>query len=772
MKRAKAVIVNGLLLLISCVVALAIVEAFVTRYVWYGESMIDRDEPFGRRQSPNAKFSYQGAVFTHDCEHNSDGFRERELPTSPNTAGRRVVFIGDSFTYGWGVNDPHSFVRRTGAMLQQDGGDAQWEVLNLAVFGTHILQYRDILFSYGQQLKPQVVVVCLYLPNDAASWYWPPKRDQRPNGFWHNLSRGYPEHTLQLAANVYGWRKKHPGRSWATSAEENPLVELLQSDDPAVREKVARIDPALREMCVNWELSPHHPAYAITREPDMLAYHIDTNNNVVRKPGPRRALQEMKDEVASWGGELRLVFIPMGWTMEPAEWTGFEQFGYTMRPALLNDRRTIDSFAHFAEELGIEYLDLRPHLQDQPARCYLDLDDHFTVFGHRQVAHVLAPWLRGELKDAAPPLKDVPAMPTMQEMRRWNFGGASNDWTADGATAERKNGALSVRYTTPNAVLRNANAVLDCSQVNRLRVRMKADNGVYAALYWGKAPDAKTGKDAFSEHRAAVFPIVADNAFHDYDIALDHAVADYSGAWTGFEFYPAAMDKDAGDMTGATVVVDSIALGMCEPAADPPNIWNCAYPLSAGVTVVDVEDDVPPSGAAPPMTTSPIPISDTAPAPAAAPGPQLLLNPSFEEWDDQAKPAQWGGFRTFLARSADAHDGAASVELQDAGPGNTTNLRQTVALPADAPHKRIAASVALKAGDAGKAGVVVVFSVNGEEKRVRTDEHPGDGQWHTLAIDAEVPEGADLANVTLLVYRRDGAQQPVLADTASLRTLD
>lgn len=572
--RAKGFLLNSALLAVSLVVCVAVLEFVVSHYLWWGKPELDPSIPFRLQQAPNARFSLHGAVFAYDSQHNSDGFRERELPSTRYTKGKRVVFIGDSYVYGWGVNNPDCFVRRAEKRLKEADGDAAWDVLNLGVFGTQVLEYRDTLFSYGRQLQPDLVVVCLYLPNDAAYWYTEPKRKQPPGVAARFLRRLYPERTIDLVTRAYR-RLQHSGVDMAAAPNRNPLTELIESDDPIVREKVNRIDPALKEMCLNWELNPFYAAHAITREPDLLADHIETNNRNIRNPFPWRVLKEMRDEVEAWGGELRFVFIPMGRTIERAQWPGFEKLGYTLREGLLNEHRIQDTYAAYANDLGIPFLDVRPYVQNQPARVYLDLDDHLTIFGHRLLALTISDWLLG--KPMTPPVQTPgpPRRPAMQEIQRWDFSSGLGDWTPEQPSqhVEAKDGHLALTFASPNAAVRNPVASLDCADVNRFRVRMKANRGRYAQLFWGQAP-GDTEKKSFSEKRVAVFPIVADDQYHEYDIALEHAVADYSGVWSELSFQPAAMELKESDTTGANVEIEWIALGHCEPNPEPPNLWD------------------------------------------------------------------------------------------------------------------------------------------------------------------------------------------------------
>jgi hypothetical protein len=85
------------------------------------------------------------------ASHNSQGFRgTREVPVE--ATGLRIVAIGDSFTYGLGVEDDETFAARLGILL---GGD----VANLGVNGYGVDQAILMWESEGRRLHPDIVVL-------------------------------------------------------------------------------------------------------------------------------------------------------------------------------------------------------------------------------------------------------------------------------------------------------------------------------------------------------------------------------------------------------------------------------------------------------------------------------------------------------------------------------------------------------------------------------------------------------------------------------------
>jgi lysophospholipase L1-like esterase len=87
---------------------------------------------------------------------NSLGFREREIP--PKTAGReRIVVVGDSFTWGQGIERSERFSN----LLEANLG-ARYEVFNFGRPGDDMPEHLDVL-EQALQVSPNFVVLQLYI---------------------------------------------------------------------------------------------------------------------------------------------------------------------------------------------------------------------------------------------------------------------------------------------------------------------------------------------------------------------------------------------------------------------------------------------------------------------------------------------------------------------------------------------------------------------------------------------------------------------------------
>jgi hypothetical protein len=95
---------------------------------------------------------------------NHRGYRDLEHATAKPPGVRRVVFLGDSFTWGASVLFEDTYPQRVGRGLERRG--ERWEVVNLAEPGLNTVQEAAKLASEGLAYEPDLVVLG-YVLNDS-----------------------------------------------------------------------------------------------------------------------------------------------------------------------------------------------------------------------------------------------------------------------------------------------------------------------------------------------------------------------------------------------------------------------------------------------------------------------------------------------------------------------------------------------------------------------------------------------------------------------------
>ena len=97
-----------------------------------------------------------------DVQINSDGLRDREYSSEPSDA-YRIIFLGDSLTFGWGVQRKDTFEYRLEERLNEA---SKVEILNFGIGNYNTQQELGLFVKKGLKYHPDKVVV-FYFINDA-----------------------------------------------------------------------------------------------------------------------------------------------------------------------------------------------------------------------------------------------------------------------------------------------------------------------------------------------------------------------------------------------------------------------------------------------------------------------------------------------------------------------------------------------------------------------------------------------------------------------------
>ena len=133
----------------------------------YPQEAYDFDPEMGHALRPGQ------TAFTHDhpMRTNSLGLRDREITPQPAAGTLRVLALGDSQTFGAGLDQSDTWPKQLERML--DSAEHRWEVLNAGIPGTDTWQHEILLRRLLDTLHPHAVVLALYV-NDVV-----PRHDPR-----------------------------------------------------------------------------------------------------------------------------------------------------------------------------------------------------------------------------------------------------------------------------------------------------------------------------------------------------------------------------------------------------------------------------------------------------------------------------------------------------------------------------------------------------------------------------------------------------------------
>lgn len=303
--------------------------------------------------------------YHHAFAHSAQGLRNTPMlhPQRPPGIRARVLFLGDSFTYGLGSADPETFVGRVASAWPDV------EVVNAGCNGYGQRQELAILDTLGAALRPDLTVVM---------FFW--------NDVEDNIKRAAPAFRRDAVGHVVRTDLKVPDGF-------DPL---------AAREAAPR--PTLAEQKPFWTL-------AYLRE---LVREAKVGLKGGLLGGARRKIRTPADRAAAWpvtaellellrlraeeiGTRLVVVSIPDYNQVDPAAvYRGIGPVNYDIESEL----------ARVTGDLGISYIDalpeMRARLRPGQAPWYYARDRHLTPAGNAVLGDILVSRLAPFLPSGVP----------------------------------------------------------------------------------------------------------------------------------------------------------------------------------------------------------------------------------------------------------------------------------------------------------------------------------------------------------------------------------
>jgi hypothetical protein len=160
MPKTKKIIPNLITLTITIIICLLILE-LLTRIFMYQDPVsyppineYDKDLCF--KMKPNINVTFRTREFEISMATNAFGFREEKEAFQ----GKSIMFLGDSFTCGHGVQYNETYVYLAEDMLKEEG--YFYSLYNFGVGGYGTMQQRKIAEKYIADIKPEVVMLAFY----------------------------------------------------------------------------------------------------------------------------------------------------------------------------------------------------------------------------------------------------------------------------------------------------------------------------------------------------------------------------------------------------------------------------------------------------------------------------------------------------------------------------------------------------------------------------------------------------------------------------------
>lgn len=318
------------------------------------------DPHCGWAVQPNLRYQHRTPEFSVAVHTNSQGLRvspaHEEYAIGRDDSRYRILLLGPSFAFGWGVNYEDSFA----ALLQKRLTDAGFaggrtiEVINHGVPNLPPANNLNWFRQVGRAYGPDLVIQFMY---GSMAVSGRPEQRQIRGGYLVSADATLRQRAAALAKNsaivFYGW---------------TIATKLRSASGPGD----GRIEGAGRELTVARQFDPHDPEVA-----EALAFYED-----------------LRHAVDSAGARLLVLYFPLSYAVHPQDMSRWRHLGVRNVQAQQEFDR---AFAGCLEQRGICTVDVTPALLEAASasnqRLYYWLDVHWTPAGNAVVAEALAKFL-------------------------------------------------------------------------------------------------------------------------------------------------------------------------------------------------------------------------------------------------------------------------------------------------------------------------------------------------------------------------------------------
>ena len=146
---------------------MVIIEIFLSQYnisnsngaLWRIGGIFQRDRELIYSLKPNEEQRWKTAEFFEHSKINSFGLRDREILES-SLYDKRIIIIGNSMTFGHGVNNEQAFPNQLEQIFKED--DRNIDIINAGIKGYGTDQAYKFFINRLRSLNPDLVIFSIY----------------------------------------------------------------------------------------------------------------------------------------------------------------------------------------------------------------------------------------------------------------------------------------------------------------------------------------------------------------------------------------------------------------------------------------------------------------------------------------------------------------------------------------------------------------------------------------------------------------------------------
>ena len=400
-------------ILLSIIVIIALAESFLRFYDFiFGKTVNNiknnisyftdyKNHPYLVYTSRKNQSGYQihlepGKYFKTTT--NSDGFRSREFYPRVNSENLRVMILGDSFIWGYNVNDNETLGYKLEKKLKERL-NKDVEVYSLGVPSYSTIIYQGIARTYFDTLKPDIVIVAID-QNDFED-------DLIRKKLFKKDENGHPLYYADYKKDNNLTRLDGTNRNLKS---EIKLTSILVEKINILIHKI--VDPVIHKIKIkrlssNYEILKYkdiddgkkenlYKFYSLHR--DNICCNLETSKKKYNTSFQSlKFVKQMTDKI---GAELYFTTYPYAWYIDPEQSLEWQLKLYKGEYILDFRGNTVytDLVDFYAEQLSIKNFNFYEYVKSNPGKYWGDYDPHFNALGYDKFSEFLTENITNNLK--------------------------------------------------------------------------------------------------------------------------------------------------------------------------------------------------------------------------------------------------------------------------------------------------------------------------------------------------------------------------------------
>lgn len=331
---------------------------------------------------PNTVAMYNTNEFQTIATISAQGIRNRIVTTPKPEGVYRVLTVGDSFTFGWGVNEEDSWPRKLESLLSVSGKKV--EVINAGAPGMDVSMESRACRAYADRFEVDAIILAVFGSDD---FYQAGARAQGRTQFdtialklWPNIRR------IRSPVLVESWADdSNPGGAAVDVARVwSRVAAIYYSSYPELKQLLS---PEVLDDFLHGKINPTFVRFAV----DDKDYIIKMLNPDARSAAVLAYRNQFKNILSCAGKRpVTVIFLPSNVAVSESAFEYRGQLGFVMDKKMLTF--DFDSMVQSAiSGYPVSYISLLSNFRrDGCPDCYYPWDRHLTPAGNTRVAEYVA----------------------------------------------------------------------------------------------------------------------------------------------------------------------------------------------------------------------------------------------------------------------------------------------------------------------------------------------------------------------------------------------